>query len=414
MRGSPVQDDSVPDLLQPRLRHGLWEFPVHHMRGGTSTGLVIHDRIAPAELELKEELLRHLMGVPLEGEVAGNRQTTGLGRGPATSNKVFFADMEDAEGGPRLVSTLAQLAADHGRIDWSVNCGNMSSALQLWAIDCGLAPFEPAGTHTLEIRNTNTGVLTTSRMVSVAGGGFVTADIPGVMGRHPAVDLFLHHPAGARTGALLPTGSAVDVIDGVPVSCVDVAVPMVIARAADFGKTAHESIRDLAADEEFLRRFKNIWVQAGLRMKLRRKDGREMTEEDIARSETVPKACIIGAPRGTGDLSVRYLTPQTVHGSMAVTGGCCLAAATLIPGSVAHDIAGKQAGPTDEEIQVGIENPAGVLGTTVVARMQNGNLEIRSAAYQRSAQVLLAGYVPLYAPSRSLREALSASATAFA
>jgi 4-oxalomesaconate tautomerase len=397
----------MPDLLHPRLRHGLWEFPVHHMRGGTSTGLVIWEPIAPADPALREELLRHLMGVPLEGEVPGNRQTTGLGRGPATSNKVFFADLERADDGPRLVSTLAQLAADHGRIDWSVNCGNMSSALQLWAIDTGLAPYGPAGTHTIDIRNTNTGVLTTSRMVVAPEGGFADAEIPGVMGRHPAVDLFLHHPAGARTGALLPTGHPVDVIDGVAVSCVDVAVPMVIARAADFGKHAHESVRELAADDEFLRRFKRVWVEAGLRMKLRRKDGRLMTEEEIGLSETVPKACIVGAPRGTGDVSVRYLTPQTVHGSMAVTGGCCLAAATLIPGSVAHEIARKQAPATEGEIHVAIENPAGVLGTTVVARLHEGHLEIRSAAYQRSAQVLLAGYVPLYGASPALRRALS-------
>jgi 4-oxalomesaconate tautomerase len=397
----------MPDLLHPRLRHGLWEFPVHHMRGGTSTGLVIWEPIAPADPALREELLRHLMGVPLEGEVPGNRQTTGLGRGPATSNKVFFADLERADDGPRLVSTLAQLAADHGRIDWSVNCGNMSSALQLWAIDTGLAPYGPAGTHTIDIRNTNTGVLTTSRMVVAPDGGFADAEIPGVMGRHPAVDLFLHHPAGARTGALLPTGHPVDVIDGVAVSCVDVAVPMVIARAADFGKHAHESVRELAADDEFLRRFKRVWVEAGLRMKLRRRDGRLMTEEEIGLSETVPKACIVGAPRGTGDVSVRYLTPQTVHGSMAVTGGCCLAAATLIPGSVAHEIARKQAPATEGEIHVAIENPAGVLGTTVVARLHEGHLEIRSAAYQRSAQVLLAGYVPLYGASPALRRALS-------
>jgi 4-oxalomesaconate tautomerase len=399
----------MPDLLHPRLRHGVWEFPVHHMRGGTSTGLVIWEPIAPARLELREELLRHLMGVPLEGEVVGNRQTTGLGRGPATSNKVFFADMESADDGPRLVSTLAQLAADHGRIDWSVNCGNMSSALQMWAMDTGLVPADTAGSHSLDIRNTNTGVLTTSRMVVAAEGGFSVAEIPGVMGRHPAVDLFLHHPAGARTGALLPTGNAVDVIDGVPVSCVDVAVPMVIARAADFGKHGHESVRELAADDEFLRRFKRVWVQAGLKMKLRRKDGRLMTEEEIGLSETVPKACIIGAPRGTGDLSVRYLTPQTVHGSMAVTGGCCLAAATLIPGSVAHEIAPKQAAATEGEIHVAIENPAGVLATTVVAHMQDGQLQVRSAAYQRSAQVLLAGYVPLYGASPALRQALSES-----
>lgn len=398
---------SKPQMPGPRLRHGIWEFPVHHMRGGTSTGLVIWEPAAPADDELREELLRHLMGVPLEGERPGNKQTTGLGRGPATSNKVFFARMEQADAGARLVSTLAQLAADHGRIDWSVNCGNMSSALQLWALDSELVEHIATGAHELAIRNTNTGVLTTSRMVLQADGAFAPAEIPGVMGRHPAVDLFLHQPAGAKTGALLPTGNAVDTIAGVRVSCVDVAVPMVIVRAADLGKTGHESVGELAADADFLQRLKAIWVEAGLKMQLRRKNGSLMSAADIAQSETIPKVCIIGTARAGADLAVRYFTPQTVHASLAVSGGCCLAAATLVAGSVAHELAPKSATSVLGEVKVDIENPAGILSTTVVASMQGDALRIASAAYQRSAQVLLKGYVPLYAASAALRAALA-------
>ena len=394
-------------MLRPRLRHNIWEFPVHHMRGGTSTGLVIWEPAAPADESLREELLRHLMGVPLQGERAGNRQTTGLGRGPATSNKVFFAQMEHNDAGPCLISTLAQLAADHGRIDWNVNCGNMSSALQLWALDSELVEHAAIGTHELAIRNTNTGVLTTSRMVIEADGAFAMAEIPGVMGRHPAVDLFLHQPAGAKTGALLPTGNPVDTIAGVRVSCVDVAVPMVIVRAADLGKTGHESVGELAADADFLQRLKAIWVEAGLKMQLRRKNGSLMSAADIAQSETVPKVCIIGTARAGADLAVRYFTPQTVHASLAVSGGCCLAAATLVPGSVAHALAPKQAAAQLGEIKVDIENPAGILSSTVVASMEGHALRIASAAYQRSAQVLLKGYVPLPAASAALRAALA-------
>ncbi|MDE2607607.1 MAG: PrpF protein [Burkholderiales bacterium] len=397
----------MPQLPRPRLRNSTWEFPVHHMRGGTSTGLVIWDGIAPKEEVLKEELLRHLMGVPLHGEWPGNRQITGLGRGPATSNKVFFADVEDAEKGTRLVSTLAQLAADHGRIDWSVNCGNMSAALQLWALDTGMVAGAGAGPHSLDIRNTNTGVLTTSRMVVEADGTFATAEIPGVMGRHPAVDLFLHQPAGSKTGTLLPTGNPTDTVGGIQVSCVDVAVPMVILRAADLGKTGHESIRELSADADFMARLKDLWVEAGLKMKLRRKDGSPMTADDLGRSETIPKVCIVGESRAGADLAVRYFTPQTAHASLAVSGGCCLAAATLVPGSIAHELAPKHATPQFSEIGVDIENPAGILSTTVVASLQDGVLSVRSAAYRRSAQVLLSGFAPLYDASPALKNALA-------
>jgi 2-methylaconitate cis-trans-isomerase PrpF len=201
------------------------------------------------------------------------------------------------------------------------------------------------------------------------------------------------------------------VIEGVAVSCVDVAVPMVIARAADFGKTAHEGVRELAADAEFMQRLKTVWVEAGLRMGLRRKDGTPMSREDIARSETIPKVCIVGEPRAQADIAVRYFTPQTVHGSMAVSGGCCLAAATLIPGTVAHGIAPKPVAARGE-IPVHIENPAGILSTVVEAERAGDTLRIHSAAYQRSTQILLAGTVPLYNASPALVAALEQLAAA--
>lgn len=389
-----------------RLHRGVWEFPIHHMRGGTSTGAVIAERWMPSSPALREELLRHLMGVPLNGNHPGNRQITGLGRGPATSNKVFLARMETSSHRPRLVSTLAQLAADHDRIDWSVNCGNMSSALQLWALDMGFIEMEGSGPHTLDIRNTNTDRLTTSRMTIEHDGTFAKAAIPGVLGRFPAVDLFLHDPEGAKTGSLLPTGSVLDVIDGYRVSCVDAAVPMVIASAREFGKTAHESVTELAGDEAFLRQAKAVWVEAGLRMGLRHADGSPMSRDAIARSETIPKFCIVGEPRHGGDIAVRYFTPQTVHASMAVSGGCCLAVSTLIPGSVAHDIAPNAAPPHSCDIDVAIEHPAGLLETVVHARSSGQNPTIAMVAYRRSTQILMKGHVPLYNASRALQTAL--------
>ena len=81
----------------PCVRHhgGVVEVPVHYMRGGTSTGVVIWESLLPKDELLKAELLRHLMGVPLSGHQENNRQITGLGRGTATSNKVFLARIEE-------------------------------------------------------------------------------------------------------------------------------------------------------------------------------------------------------------------------------------------------------------------------------------------------------------------------------
>ena len=404
----------IVTLLAPPTCHpstGLVEFPVHHMRGGTSTGVVIWAPYAPNDEALREELLRHLMGVPSTGVLPGNKQTTGLGRGPATSNKVFFVDLETVDGRPRLVSTLAQLAATHSGVDWSVNCGNMSSALPLWALDCGLVDFDRSDNE-IEIRNTNTGVISTGRMLRDAGGALVPTEIPGVYGQFPGIDLFLQRPVGSKTGKLLPTGHAVDLIDGIRVSCVDVAVPMVIINAADLGKTAHESIEALESDPEFISRLRRTWIQAGLRMKLRRRDASLMSESEIAASETIPKVCIVGAPQNGGAISVRYFTPQTGHASMAVSGGCCLAAACLIDGTVASEVATglPDVSQTGQDVVIGIENPAGMLEATVSARRLGDGLDIPRVAYRRSAQVLLKGNVPLYNASDALKAAIKTNA----
>lgn len=395
--------------LRIALRNGVVEFPVHHVRGGTSTGLVISERFAPRDLALREELLRHLMGVPMTGVRAGNKQLTGLGRIVPTGNKVFFADMEaDAAGAPRLVSTLAQLAADKAAIDWSVNCGNMSAALPLWALDTGLSARGAGPAFTLDIRNTNTGVIAASRMTFSDDGLADEAAIPGVDGAWPAVDLFLNDPVGAKTGTLLPTGQAVDRIEGIDLSCVDVAVPMVIARASDFGRDINDPIESFDADKALMTKLRAVWTAAGLKMGLRKRDGTLMTADDIANSETVPKVCLIGAPAGKGNVAARYFTPQAGHRSMAVSGGCCLAAAALVPGTVAAQVA-KRVKPLNAmfaEVEIGIENPAGVLDATIEARLVDGRVEIARAAYKRSAQILLVGTVPLYHASAELNAAL--------
>ena len=387
---------------------GVPEFPVHHMRGGTSTGIVLWAPLLPAAPELRDELIRHLMGVPLTGRRPGNRQVGGLGRGAPTSNKVFIVEVDAAR--RRLTSTLAQLAADKSEIDWSVNCGNMSAALPLFALDTGLVGADDDDFE-LEIHNTNTDSRMTARMRLADGGRSLRADtrIPGVDGDYPGVDLYLHEPVGAKTGALLPTGQACDEIDGIAVSCVDVAVPMLIVAAASLGKTGRETPAELDADAAFKERLRALWVAAGLKMGLKLRSGEPMSAAQLAASETVPKVCLVAPPAEDGHLLARYFTPQAAHASLAVSGGCCLASACLIPGSVAQRLArGVPAvGPDAATFDIALENPAGLLATRIQAVQRDGRVQIRQAAYRRSAQLLLRGNFPLYRASPGLRAALA-------
>lgn len=388
----------------PRVVNGVLELPVYHMRGGTSTGIVLWEGHLPAELPLREEAIRWIMGVPPRGEAKGNKQTTGLGRGVTTSNKVFIVNRSpDAQAD--ITSTLAQLAADKAAIDWSVNCGNMSAALPMYALDTGLFSAA-AGRTVLRIYNTNTRVTTDATVRTPEGTPYIPADteIPGVMGRFPGVELSLRNPVGAKTGKLLPTGNAVDRCAGVEVSCVDVAVPMVVLRAADVGKTGQESLEDLARDGALKQRLREIWVEAGLRMALKKKDGSPWTADELANSETVPKVCLVAPGSDGANVTTRYFTPQTPHNSLAVTGGCCLAVACLLPGTVAHGVASglPALDATEREIVVAMRNPAGVLRARVTAALRDASVTIPSAAYERSAQIFLRGHFPVYGASPEL------------
>ena len=396
--------------MAPRFLNGVLEVPVYHMRGGTSTGIVLFDDHLPTDRKLREEVIKRIMGVPLEGEVNSNRQITGLGRGIPQSCKVFIvapSDREDAD----IDSTLAQLAPTKAAIDWSVNCGNMSATLPIFANEIGLLPLEP-GRSRVRIHNTNTGIVAHALIDMPDAGSPMEAKtkIPGVLGTWPGVQLALLEPVGSKTGKLLPTGNLVDVLDGIEVSCVDLAVPMVIIRAVDLGKTAAEAPEDLNADAGFKAKIQRIWIEAGLKMGLKGADGTPFTPEQLAVSETIPKACIIARPsneekaRGA-NIRVRYFTPQDAHKSLAVTGGACLAAGCLTAGTVAHELAEdiSELGPNLKEHEVKMANPAGILKATIEgAQDKSGNIIMPSAAYERSTQVLLRGHTPIYNASPEL------------
>jgi 2-methylaconitate cis-trans-isomerase PrpF len=185
-------------------------------------------------------------------------------------------------------------------------------------------------------------------------------------------------------------------------------MPMVIVAASAFGCTADERPEDLEADGPLREHMRTLWVEAGLRMALAR-DGRPMTADELAVSETVPKICLIAPPdekeAGLGiNLRARYFTPQTCHRSMAVTGGSCLAAASLIGGTVARSVAewldGLGAEMAEHAVRIG--NPAGVLEARITGRDSGGEIDIPAASYVRSAQILLRGHTPIYNASPAL------------
>ena len=53
---------------------------------------------------------------------------------------------------------------------------------------------------------------------------------------------------GAVRASLEPTGNVLDHVDGIPISCVDFANPIVMVAASAVGKTGYETKQELDAD----------------------------------------------------------------------------------------------------------------------------------------------------------------------
>ncbi len=155
-------------------------------------------------------------------------------------------------------------------------------------------------------------------------------------------------------------------------------MPVVIARASDFGKGGHETPAELNADTAMLAKLESV----------RRAAGRLMGLGDVSKL-VMPKFALVSPPSGLHGICSRYFTPKTAHTSHAVTGALCIAAACNIPGTVASKIF--KAPPADGRTVV-VEHPAGVIEAEIDIRIGDGGIRIPRAAFVRTAAMLFKGF----------------------
>lgn len=258
------------------------------MRGGTSRGPFFLEQDLPAEPAERDRVLLAAMGSP------HLLQLDGLGGGNSLTSKVAIVSRSsrpDAD----VDYLFAQVAVERAHVDLGPNCGNMLSAVGPFAIEAGLVPALDGETP-VRIHNRNTGALVEATVQTP--GGIVAYDgataIDGVAGTAAPIKLNFLEAIGSKTGALLPTGSARSEIDGVPVTLVDYATPMLLLRAADLGLAGDETPPELDADPALLARLEQ----------LRREAGRRMGLGDVA-GRVIPKVGVLaGAPRRQPDLAL--------------------------------------------------------------------------------------------------------------
>jgi 2-methylaconitate cis-trans-isomerase PrpF len=204
--------------------------------------------------------------------------------------------------------------------------------------------------------------------------------IDGVPGTAAAIRLAFLDAAGSKTGRLLPTGRVRDEILGTAATCIDMAMPLVIMRAADLGKTGHERPAELDADSAFFERLEAIRREAGALMGL----------GDVA-DKVIPKPVLVAAPAGGGTLAVRYFTPRACHRAVAATGAIGIATACVVPGSLAWEITGPP--PPGPTLLVTIEHPAGRLPVELALATAGAEVPVLRASLVRTARRLFAGSV---------------------
>ncbi|MBP7002777.1 4-oxalomesaconate tautomerase [Amaricoccus sp.] len=296
--------------------------PCLWMRGGTSKGAYFLASDLPADPAGRDALLLRIMGSP------DPRQIDGIGGADPLTSKVAVLSPSSREGAD-VDYLFLQVFVDRPVVTDAQPCGNILAGVGPAAIERGLVPA--AGEVTpVRIHMLNTGEVATARVetpggrVSYAGA----ASIDGVPGTAAAVPLMFESIAGSMTGALLPTGRAVDVIDGVACTLIDNGMPCVILAAGDVGAAGTESREALEGDAALKARLEAIRLKAGPRMNL----------GDVA-EKSVPKMTLVSAPTAGGAISTRSFIPHRVHASIGVLAAVTAATACLQPGSPAAALA---------------------------------------------------------------------------
>lgn len=346
--------------------------PFLFMRGGTSRGPYFNRHDLPDnEAELAEVLMAVLgAGHPLNID--------GIGGGAAVTTKVAMLSISTSPWAD-IDYFFAQVSVEDRLVDFKPSCGNILCGVAPAAIEMGLIKPDSIET-TVRIRAVNTQARVVATVRTPNGLTYSgDTEIAGVPGSASPVKLQFMDTVGGATGAFLPTGHVQDIIDDVPVTCMDVAMPMVIAKAKSFGLSGYESTHELDNNQPFMSRMESIRQRAGKAMGL----------GDVSQSVT-PKFGLLAPASQSGTVHTRYFMPWSCHPSMAVTGAQCIAACLLTPGTIAQDLL------TDQLLSpatVILEHPSGTLEVLFEYQQDSNGFKPISAGLIRTARKLAQGHV---------------------
>lgn len=357
------------------------------MRGGSSKAVFLDARDMPKDEAALSRLLLAIFGSP------DRRQIDGLGGSDYLTSKCAIMgppSRPDAD----VDYNFVQVAVENSVVSYDINCGNISAAAGVYAIEEGFV--KPQGDATdVRVHNTNTGKILRMRIPTRGGrpqveGNFAIDGVPGT-GAEIAMDFSA--TAGAASGKLLPTGNVkdkiwLDTLDReVEVSIVDVANLCVYVAGESMGMTGAERpntvpARGLDALEELRAK---AYARCGIN----------------SPSYLLPFQVVVGGPQSyenylrpepvdadSMDLTARLYVDRTMHKAYAGTGATCLAVAAQIPGTVVNDLARKRR----DGNKVRIGHPSGTLPIVADVTYDGDGWKVNEVLFSRTARRLMEGH----------------------
>ncbi|ASJ25211.1 2-methylaconitate cis-trans isomerase PrpF [Laribacter hongkongensis] len=385
---------------QPQIR-----IPATYMRGGTSKGVFFRLQDLPPACQqpgaARDALFMRVIGSP--DPYAAHID----GMGGATSSTSKCVILSKSSVPEHDVDYLyGQVSIDKPFVDWSGNCGNLSTAAGAFALHAGLvdpARIPDNGVAVVRIWQANIGKTIIAHVPVSNGQVQETGDfeLDGVT--FPAAEIVLEFmdPSddGDAGGSMFPTGNLVDTLEvpGVgsfPATMISAGIPTVFVNAADIGYTGTELREAINSDPEQLARFEKIRVAGALRM------GLIKTPEEAATRQHTPKIAFVAPPAsytassgktidaGEIDLLVRALSMGKLHHAMMGTCAVAIGTAAAVPGTLVNLAAGG-----GEKNAVRFGHPSGTLRVGASAICQNGQWSVSKAVMSRSARILMEGWV---------------------
>jgi 4-oxalomesaconate tautomerase len=349
--------------------------PYMQLRGGSSKGLYFKAADLPAEGAVRDRvLLAAMCGVG----PADKRQIDGLGGGDPLTSKVAIVARSKRENAD-LDYEFVQVVVGGNGVDRTQNCGNILAGVVPFAVETGLLPVGASETraavYMLNSRSICEVVVPTKEgRVEYTGA----AKIDGVPGTAAPVLCNYLDLAGSACGALLPTGSVIDQVDGVTVTCIDNGMPVVLLRAGDLGKTGYETPEMLNADMALKATIEKIRLQVGPMMRLGAVTGK-----------VVPKMCLVAPPIHGGIIHTRTFIPHVCHAAVGVLGAVSVATACVLPGAVTEGLAVL---PGTGSVY-SVEHPSGEFSIALEIEHGGPSPVVRKAAVLRTARLLSRGEV---------------------